>query len=201
MSKVDRRIENTRNNFERFVWPEVRDLLAPNSQYVDLIPTEGVDDNLRNAFDTISGVDFWAVKSGNEMVSIASRVQPGHEFPTFTVRYELESGNDTEHQKRMKQYHSKLSHLPTYTVQAYIDPTIEALQNFAFVETKQLYDYISRELCPIGKDEVVERRGEANFYAVEWSELVGCTDIVIYDKGRADIDSNISKDASLTDWL
>jgi len=190
MSKAgsaEERIENSRNAFESVVWPEIMDWFVDDEEDAQLLPTEGEGGLLSTKFDTAGGVDYWVVESPARMFSIASRVQPQYEFPTFTVRYKLSTGNNTEHQKRVLQYRDNQAHLPTWTVQAYVEPTLGVLQNAACVSTADLYKYIINRRCPISEDELMSSDGDEWFYPVWWSKLLGCTDIKIYNESRVDM--------------
>lgn len=186
-SPVEDRIEDSRGAFEEIVWPEITDWFVDEEEDAQLLATEGEGGLLSTEFDTTAGVDYWVVESPARMVSIASRVQFDHEYPSHTVRYKLSTGNDTEHQKRILQYKDNQAHLPTWTVQAYIEPTLEVLQNAACVSTADLYRYIINRRCPISDEEIVSPNGEEWFYTVWWSELLGCSDIKIYDESRVDM--------------
>lgn len=192
MSDAEDRIEDSRDNFQELVWPEIAEWFVDDPDAAELIATEGDDHNLCEGFDTIGGVDFWLIDTPeNRMMSIASRVQPEHEYASFTIRYRLTSGNDTEHHKRLKQYHDSIAHLPTWTVQAYVDETLGVLQNAATISTDDLYRYIDRCLCPIDEDIVIHRVNEPDFYPVWWSDLSGISDLRVYNWERADLKNKL----------
>jgi hypothetical protein len=179
MSDFDDDLEDSRTRFEEIVWPEINGWFGDGPE---LHRTEDKSGALREDFDHVGGVDYWAVERGAGMVSIASRVQT-YDKTTFTVRYSRGTGNDTEYQKRMQQLNSHYE-LPTYTVQAYVDPTLRALRNVAVVRTAPLYEYIAAgtpgedwPLIPSNEDE--------HFFPVSWSELQGEVSLRVHNRRRA----------------
>lgn len=194
MSKAEKDMQNSANRFKRIVWPQIQEWFGDNP---NLIKTEDDEDRLRTAFDRVAGVDFWVVEKNEGMMSIASRVQT-YDKTTFTIRYQRSSGNDTEYQKRIKQLNSD-HELPTYTVQAYIDPTLEVLRNAAACKTRSLYEYIS-DGTP-GEDWRLIGSDEAElFFPVRWSELDSEAELRVYDRVRAGLDVKPSGQAALSDW-
>ena len=194
MSKAERDMKVSAGNFETIVWPHISDWFGDEPV---LYKTEDHPDTLRTEFDRVSGVDFWAVESGAGMVSIASRVQT-YDKTTFTIRYSRDSGNDTEYQKRMRQLRSDYE-LPTYTVQAYVDPVLEVLRNAAACRTDELYEYISSgepgdDWNLIGSDE------SEVFFPVSWAELDTEVDLTVHDRSRAGLVTKPDNPADITAW-
>jgi len=196
MSSFETDLSNSTRWFKEIVWPEISEWYLYNS--ADLIPAEGYDNKLHDSFDTVAGIDFWVVESNRGMFSIASRVQT-YDKTTFTVRYSRSSGNDTEYQKRVQQLESNYE-LPTYTVQAYIDPTLEVLRNVASVRTDEFYEYLKRgkpdkdwPLIPSNESEM--------FFPVEWRELDSVMDLNVYDRERANLEHRKPKNENLQSWV
>ena len=50
--------------------------------------------------DTLAGIDVWYINRLNGMRGIASRIQTGVNYKTFTVRNKRKSGAKTEYEKR-----------------------------------------------------------------------------------------------------
>lgn len=179
MSNFGDDLRDSRTRFEEIVWPEINGWFGDDPE---LHRTEDQPGALREDFDRISGVDYWAVEQGAGMVSIASRVQT-YDETTFTVRYSRGTGNDTEYQKRMRQLNSHYE-LPTYTVQAYVDATLRVLRNVAAVRTRSLYEYIAAGTP--GEDwPLIPSDENEYFFPVSWSELHGEVPIHVYDRNRA----------------
>lgn len=177
--------------FKNIVWPEIKCWFGDG----ELIPVEGVNKDFYELQDQVAGIDFWVVKSDIAMVSIASRVQQSYNFSSFTVRYRRPSGVDTEHQKRKEQVNNGYDY-PTYTVQAYVEPTLEVLLNAACVRTDQFYNYIqAKEPEEPGTDwPLIEaRKGSPHFrpgeefYPVWWADLNDAenVDLTVYDRDEA----------------
>lgn len=194
MSKVEQDLRDSADNFRDIVWPRISHWFGDDP---DLYKTEDHPGALHAEFDRVAGVDFWAVDGTAGMVSIASRVQT-YDKTTFTVRYSRESGNDTEYQKRMRQLRSDYE-LPTYTVQAYIDPTLEVLRNAALCRTDEFYEYISNgepgedwDLIPSNENEM--------FFPVSWGELDPNVDLTVYDRFRAGLVTKPDDPTDITAW-
>lgn len=184
MSKWREDMSTSEANFRQIVWPEISDWFGNDTT---LYATEDKSDELRRSFDVTAGVDFWVVESGLGMVSIASRVQT-YDMTTFTVRYSRASGTDTEFQKRVKQLNGDYE-LPTWTVQAYIDPTLQVLRNAAAIKTDELYEYILSQ--EIGEDlPLIDSNESEKFFPVEWCELDKHTPLKIHNRARAGLARN-----------
>lgn len=196
MSSFEDDLSNSTRWFKQIVWPEISDWYVDNS--ADLIPAEGSDNKLHDSFDTVAGIDFWVVESDRGMFSIASRVQT-YDKTTFTVRYSRSSGNDTEYQKRVQQLESN-HELPTYTVQAYVDPTLEVLRNVASVKTQAFYKYLKRG-TPDKDWPLIPSNESEMFFPVEWGELDPIMDLKVYDRERANLEHQTPKDSNLKSWV
>lgn len=191
MSKAwERDLDDSKNHFCDIVWPQIKQWFGADAK---LLKTEGRETALAKAFDAVMGVDYWTVDDGRGMAGIASRVQT-YDKTTFTIRYERGSGVDTEHQKRLQQLNDDGLELPTYTLQAYVDPVLELLRNVAVCKTAELYAYIDETVCPgserhplIGSDE------SERFYPIAWTELDEHIDLKIYNRERANIPHSSSQ--------
>lgn len=146
-ASVKNKISNSKQRFQNIVWPKIRHWFGGG----ELVAGESVNERIANILDTEAGVDFYAVKSGKGIITLASRVQKTACFRTHTARYDTGTDYDTEVQKRLRQL--KLGMLtPQFTVQAYVRLDDEfdsrcvtgALRNAAAVRTSDLYDYIDQ---------------------------------------------------------
>ncbi len=181
MSEFKHDLADSRTRFEEIVWPEINGWFGDDPE---LHRTEDKPGTLREDFDRVGGVDYWAVERGAGMVSIASRVQT-YDKTTFTIRYSRGTGNDTEYQKRVQQLNSHYE-LPTYTVQAYVDATLRVLRNVAAVRTAPLYEYIMTGTP--GEDwPLIPSDENEYFFPVSWSELHGEVPIQVHDRRRAEL--------------
>jgi hypothetical protein len=183
--------------FQEIVWPQIKDWFGGDPE---LYPAEGKDDPLYRSFDTDMGADFWLVDNDAGMASIAARVQDQYEYETFTVRYSRSSGAATEHQKRMRQLASSYE-LPTWTIQAYVEPVLESVQNVAACRTDRLFEYIKSKGEPSVDWPLKPSNESEMFYAVPWDEIDRTTDLRVYDRDRADtLSGDISPQSNLADW-
>lgn len=129
-----------------------------NSMIIDV---EGAGDALKQ-LDINAGIDYMLV-SNKGIRGLASRVQAGKSWRTFTVRARKQSGAKTEYEKRIDAINEGYIY-PYYTMQAYADnDKIE----YAICKTDDLYRLI--QSCP----NKVKKRSTTNaeFLVVNWSDL------------------------------
>lgn len=127
------------------VWPTIKGWCRGG----ELVPVESVTSNdFASQLDMLSGIDAWQVAEGLAgMRGIASRVQYGTSYDSFTVRTTLPSGADTELQKRQAALADPDAGwlYPALTVQAYVkDGT---LLTAAMVRTKDLIPLATQRLA------------------------------------------------------
>lgn len=128
-------------DFHNVVWPVASQLPLVGGgilRPVEAVATAEFKDDL----DLLAGIDAWQVDRGIPMVrGLASRVQWGGRYDTFSIRYRLASGQPTEFAKRLISIRNKnLGHLfPQLTVQAYLDHQGGNLLSCAVVETEALF--------------------------------------------------------------
>lgn len=108
-------------DFSRVVWPAI-------SRVVDggeIIPVEAVAHRgFDKELDTLSGIDAWQLMHHRHAIrGIASRVQWGKCWQTFTIRMARPSGVDTEYQKRLQALDNldRGFLLPHLTIQGYVE--------------------------------------------------------------------------------
>ena len=128
-------------DFQNVVWP-----LASTFPIVGggtLRPVEAVATaDFKDDLDLLAGIDAWQVDRGIPMMrGLASRVQWGGRYDTFSIRYRLPSGQPTEFAKRITSIQNRdQGHLfPHFTVQAYLDQPGGKLLSCAVIETAALY--------------------------------------------------------------
>jgi len=131
------------------VWPAIRYRLQAGR----LVPVEAAAaEDLAKDFDILAGIDAWQmVDEIGAMRGIASRVQWGENWRTFTVRRERPRRTRTEFEKRCY----ALDHpgegwlLPALTVHAYLTPPKPGGQliEAAIVRTTDLYAYARAHPC------------------------------------------------------
>ena len=155
-------------DFERVVWPAVQEWCGGGT----LIPVEvAQESHLATALDVLAGVDSWRVVGGG-VQGIASRVQYGHVYRTFTVRESRPSGADTELAKRVRAILNPKEHylFPAFTVQAYVERRRTGqLLYVCMVRTEELFRFILDS-----SDSLTRRRNAADgsvFIVVECDRL------------------------------
>jgi len=142
----------------------------------EIINIENSNNEHDKIIDMKAGIDAW-VCYDSHVRGLASRIQIGKSYETFTIRCERESGALTEYTKRLNAIF--YGHLyPHYTMQAYINN--DELVSLAICHTKDLFLKIISGKCSqnrTGGDQI----GQAFFYVVDWLDFDG-GDIRIYTK-------------------
>ena len=142
--EVRRRISNSAYDFERVVWPEIRDRLGGDLISVEIHSSE----KLASTLDIDGGIDaIWRSPEGH-LKGVGCRVQWFDDLPawmrTFTIRYRLKSGANTEYQKRVAAIEDGELIKPDWTAQAYLTPPEREgeLMDGALISTTKLYAYV-----------------------------------------------------------
>lgn len=116
-------------------------------------------------FDTKSGIDY--IRENNDgLQGIASRVQWGKSWESFTIRYARHTGTETEFEKRKRQIKDGYLY-PAFTLQAYFDNRADNnLLSIAVIKTIDLYKFTDEY------PELVKYRNSDNKFAViYWRDL------------------------------
>jgi len=147
----------------------------------DLKVVEGITiEEMAKLLDTLAGIDVWYINKLNGMRGIASRIQTGPNYRTFTIRNKRRSGAKTEYEKR-KIAIEKGYLYPYLTVQAYVSDN-DRLLSFAIAKTEDIIDAIDNGLCyknHTGSEQI----GQAEFYVVKWTVMKNSGyEIIIMDK-------------------
>lgn len=132
----------------------------------ELITVEGETLNeTAKLLDTLAGIDLWFANKEKGMRGIASRIQYGKNWRTFTIRLERDSGAKTEYEKRKYAIDNDYLY-PVITYQAYLCED----GKMAIAMTKDIIDYIDKGLAYIRhtKD---DQQGQASFYVVDWDDF------------------------------
>lgn len=137
------RLEDSARDFQRLVWPRIKSSLGGG----ELVPVELLtNEDMNKRFDALAGVDAWQIHTERGMRGIASRVQWGKDWSTFTIRYSTKYGNRTEYQKRMDALSTPEQHwlVPYVTIQAYVTKDHLMLLSYAMIRTVDLFEEVSR---------------------------------------------------------
>src|SRR5216110_2210489 len=166
--EVQHDLNESASDFVHVVWPAVSPLCGGGVLY----PVEAARPlGWIVALDACSGIyAFQMLPSGN-MRCIASRIQYGHYYPTFTLRYKRSSGAVTEFEKRLYALrHVAQGYIyPHLTIQAYMSRPKVQLLAAAVTETSSLYLYAER--YREDRSRVYEQRNTSDgnsFLVVPW---------------------------------
>ncbi|MEN6487655.1 MAG: ParB N-terminal domain-containing protein [Smithella sp.] len=135
----------------------------------DLKVVEGITiEQMAKLLDQLAGIDVWYINKLNGIRGIASRIQTGSNYKTFTIRKTRDTGARTEYEKR-KIAIEKGYLYPYLTVQAYVAENGKLL-SFAVAKTEDIIDAIDHGLYSIrrtGQKQI----GQAEFYVVNWDDM------------------------------
>lgn len=164
-----KRLSDSVFDFERLIKPKLVEsqIIKGDVISVELATAEKYKD-LITLFDTLAGIDAWIINKKTGIQGLASRIQWGKDWQTFTVRYKLPSGNETEYHKRLRALKTGEYLYPEYTLQAYIsEPRTGYLRSLAIVKTIHIFDMIEAGICwemPNSKDGNI-------FLCVKWKKM------------------------------
>jgi hypothetical protein len=135
-------------DFQKYVEPQLYDsgMFDPKDSYV--VVCEGDSDDLKAKMDQFAGIDMVTIDKQHQTVQgIASRIQHGPCWHTFTVRALTDRGNfDTELKKRLLAIQNGDMY-PTWTIQAYVFPVNGLIQcTVGVIRTVELFNYIKDQL-------------------------------------------------------
>jgi hypothetical protein len=139
-------LSNSASDFLKIVWPAI--LSEEKIGGGEIIPVEAVSPNdFASELDVLAGIDAWQVVKDNKAVrGIASRVQWGINYRSFSIRYTTPSGVETEFQKRRFALNNPEEGylFPHLTVQAFLDEPGGQLLSVAAIPTKYLIQQAQR---------------------------------------------------------
>jgi len=139
--KVRSDLMDSAYDFKRVVWPRVQDWIGGG----ELIPVESVTESVfANQLDILAGIDAWQISQDRGIRGLASRVQWGIGYESFTIRTRRMSGAETELSKRQKSFDGQDGRLfPYWTIQGYVTEKRRGGLIYAcMIQTKDLYDFI-----------------------------------------------------------
>lgn len=135
-------LSDSARDFQDIVWPRISTTPLVGGGVIR--PVEAVaEKDFKDELDLLAGIDAWQIQySPTAIRGIASRVQWGPCYESFTIRTRLPSGNETEFQKRLRAIeNSDKGHIfPHLTIQAYLDQRQGRLIGAAAVSTRQLIE-------------------------------------------------------------
>ena len=159
-------MKQSAEDFQNYVLPILKEL------YYGRIfkQVENTDKDISEYLDIYAGIDILMIHPKEKsIIGIASRIQRGFCWNTFTVRCGRESGSMTEFKKRTVNMKNE-GLFPALTLQAYVEPHDKKLLGMAIIRTVELWEYIEKENPPI-KQTGLDQYGQASFYVVSWNGL------------------------------
>ena len=130
----------------------------------EIISIEESNNNVLLLFDRYSGIDYLR-KNNVGLQGIASRVQFGKNWDTFTVRVKRITGAKTEYEKRKEQINKGYIY-PYYTLQAYFDNRKDLnLLSICIIKTIDLYNEIENN------ENVKTRISDNVFKFISWYDI------------------------------
>lgn len=144
--------------------PIIREMLNGGK----IIRIEGSDEEICRFLDTKCGTDYFQYYSSSDLtVGVASRVQYGRNWRTFTVRKSRESGSLTEYEKRKyAMIHGGI--YPFLTMQMYV--VNGEINGIGIVKTQDLFDYIENGHAHVRRTGI-DKVGQADFYFCPWDDI------------------------------
>ncbi|MEO6891008.1 MAG: hypothetical protein ABI324_18640 [Ktedonobacteraceae bacterium] len=163
-------LSDTMFDFQRLVLPKITSWCG-NGEFKVIEGQAG--DSLAEDFDVWAGIDVIQKMSDLGAIrGIASRIQWGRDYSTFSIRASRSTGTKTELEKRTV----ALAHLdkgclfPHITVQAYISQRrVGFLRSVAIAYTQELIAYTNKMGKGINKHSVTDDDGSVStFLSVDW---------------------------------
>lgn len=156
-------LKNSSKTFIELVEPELSNVIGGY-----FVAVEGVTvDDMAQLLDTLAGIDFWNIRSEAGIRGVATRIQRGKSWRTFTIRHKRMSGARTEYEKRKQAIEEGMLY-PELTIQAYVDNG--QLLSYAVAKTVDILEMIDMGRAKI-KHTGPEQYGQASFYVVKWDDM------------------------------
>ena len=164
MKEIEDRISELSTIFEHTLWPIVKRYVGGGRV---LVTEVHAGDSMRAALDVCAGIDAFQVNDTG-VRAIASRIQQGRDYRSYTIRTRSRGGNETEIDKRTRATQSNDGYMyPHLTIQAYMSAgyTLPVL-SIGIVRTRDLYHALSLRDWP-------RRRNSdgSEFVFLHWDEL------------------------------
>ena len=162
---VEERIEQSRRDFERVVWPAIGDLIGGG----ELLPVEGLPDALARQLDQ-AGIDYYQIRGegAQHPTALCSRVQyHPNVYPSFTVRMVRGTRSPRTELLRLLRAHN-LGQLSGWFCQAYLDWPGGPLLHAGVVPTDQLTAFVDAA----GIDDVRTNSEDGSLFAVIWWNIL-----------------------------
>jgi hypothetical protein len=143
---------------------KIRFSILPKLINGDIISIEESDNSVLLLFDKYSGIDYLR-KDNLGLQGIASRVQFGNAWNSFTIRTKRHTGAKTEYEKRIEQIKNGYIY-PYFTLQAYFDNTNDLnLLSICIIKTKDLYYELENN------KKVINKSSDNEFKVLFWNDI------------------------------
>lgn len=154
-------MDHSKLAFESLVWPVCKHHLDGG----ELMQMEGrPDQELASQLDMKAGVDGWQLHAEG-MRGVASRVQVGSAWNTFTIRKSRTSGAATEFKKRATAITTGRWLYPIITIQAYLVTWEGPVRSIGVARTADIIAFINDGHA------FTRHTTNAAFYVVPWSRM------------------------------
>jgi hypothetical protein len=143
---------------------KIKNNILPTLISGEIISIEQEKNEILLMFDKYSGIDYIR-KNDIGLQGIASRVQFGKNWDTFTIRTKRFTGSKTEYEKRLEQI-EKGYFYPQFTLQAYFDNRTDMnILSICVIKTIDLYYEIQNN------KNVKTRISDNVFSFIHWDDL------------------------------
>lgn len=143
---LQQNLSDSASDFKNIVWPHIAN--HPDIGGGELRSVEAVSkNNFADELDVLAGIDAWQIVANRRgMRGIASRIQWGTDYQSFTVRHTKSNGAETEYAKRIYAINNPSEGLvyPHLTVQAFLDSRGGQLLSVAAIPTLALFQQIEK---------------------------------------------------------
>jgi hypothetical protein len=173
--------------FLKQVWPNIKYICGGGN----LIPLEMSTEDFAKQMDQMCGIDYMLVNDGLGMVGLASRVQKienNKPWNTFTIRFDRDSGAQTEYEKRKIAIESNKYIYPYLTTHAYVNQN--GYVNCGVAKTVDIYNAINLNN--------IRRNDNVDFLYVNFNQVKDVK--VIYKKPEPKIIKR-PQDQTTDEWL
>ena len=149
--------------FDLIVWPDIKKNVKKfeKAEYLKVEIYKG--DKMRFNLDVLSGIDAYIIDE-HGCIGVATRVQFGDNYESFTIRKARFNKLETEFSKRVYAIEKDIYCYPKLTVQAYMGYDGKLL-GWCIAYTKDLIDIAQEGLCPVRKTT------NASFFVIDWQIL------------------------------
>lgn len=166
---------NTNERIEQRIQRSVKEckarLIKPLEKILDgkIIQVEGLRQDVAEALDITAGMDLLLKQSNGGVIGIASRIQPGKDWQTFTVRRSIGDSSNTEYAKRKYSIANDCLY-PQIALQAYVNHET-GITSMGIAKTKDIIACIDAGRCTT-KEVFEDGYKPATMFVVRWWDMI-----------------------------